>query len=265
MDENAAPGAGEDIVLRAERVRKSFGSTVGLADVSLKVRRGETVAIIGPSGSGKTTFLRCVNFLVPYDAGRIYVSGRLVGYRDQPGPLMRDSEAAINRMRKHIGMVFQRFALFPHRSVLGNLLEGPIHVLKLPRDEAEARALEALRLVGLSEKRLAYPDQLSGGQQQRVGIARALCMRPALMLFDEVTSALDPELVGEVLAVMRDLAAQHMTMLVVTHELRFARDAADRVVFMEGGRILADQPTEEFFATPAHERIGSFLKRSEDR
>src|SRR4051794_35111895 len=257
------PAAAPDqaLVLRAEGVGKSYRGVPVLSDVSLDVRRGETVAILGPSGSGKTTFLRCVNFLVPYDAGRILVNGDLIGYRERGGSLVPDTEARISRIRKRIGMVFQRFALFPHRTVLGNLIEGPIHVLKVPRDEAVARAKDALSLVGLAEKADAYPHQLSGGQQQRVAIARALCMRPDLMLFDEVTSALDPELVGEVLAVMRDLAAQQMTMLVVTHELRFARDAASRVVFMEAGRLLADLPKDEFFAAAPTPRIANFLRR----
>jgi polar amino acid transport system ATP-binding protein len=257
------PAAAPDqaLVLRAEGVGKNYRGVPVLSDVSLDVRRGETVAILGPSGSGKTTFLRCVNFLVPYDSGRIFVNGDLIGYRERGGALVPDTEARISRIRKRIGMVFQRFALFPHRTVLGNLIEGPVYVLKVPRDEAVARAKEALSLVGLAEKAEAYPHQLSGGQQQRVAIARALCMRPDLMLFDEVTSALDPELVGEVLAVMRDLAAQQMTMLVVTHELRFARDAASRVVFMEAGRLLADLPKDEFFAAAPTPRIANFLRR----
>jgi polar amino acid transport system ATP-binding protein len=258
-DPHGAPDEG--LVLWAEGVGKSFGGNVALKGVDLKVQRGETVAIIGPSGSGKTTLLRCVNFLVPYDQGRIFVNGRLVGYREQDGWLLRESEANVNLIRRRIGMVFQRFALFPHRSVIGNLLEGPVYALKIPRVEAIARAREALSLVGLSDKADAYPNQLSGGQQQRVAIARALCMQPDLMLFDEVTSALDPELVGEVLSVMRDLAARHMTMLVVTHELRFARDAADRVIFMESGKILADVSTHEFFSAPPSVRIANFLRR----
>jgi len=251
----------KDIVLCVEGVSKSYGAQAVLRDIRLKVRRGETIAIVGPSGSGKTTLLRCINFLVPYDSGRIYVNGRLVGYREQRGRLVRDSEVNVNLLRKRIGMVFQRFALFAHRSVLGNLLEGPIYVLKVPREEATARARDALRLVGLLDKEDRFPHELSGGQQQRVAIARALCMQPDLMLFDEVTSALDPELVDEVLAVMRDLVRRHMTMLVVTHELRFARDAADRVVFMEEGRVLADADKEVFFQAPPSARIAQFLRR----
>jgi polar amino acid transport system ATP-binding protein len=255
---------GEDVVLLVDGVAKSYGANTVLSDIKLEVRRGETIAIIGPSGSGKTTLLRCVNFLVPYDSGRIYVKGQLMGYRERRGDIIRDSEASVNLLRKRIGMVFQRFALFPHRNVLGNLLEGPIYVLKVPREEAVIRAREALRLVGLADKEDRYPHELSGGQQQRVAIARALCMEPDIMLFDEVTSALDPELVDEVLAVMRDLVARHMTMLVVTHELRFARDAADRVVFMEGGRILADCGKDAFFNEPPSPRIAQFLRRHAD-
>jgi polar amino acid transport system ATP-binding protein len=249
-----------DAILVVERVVKKFHSIEVLRDVDLTVKKGETVAIIGPSGSGKTTLLRCINFLTQYDCGRIFVNGHLIGYRETNGRLVKDTEKNVNAIRKRIGMVFQRFNLFPHRSVIGNLLEGPIHVLKLSRPEAMSRALEALRLVGLQDKHDAYPEELSGGQQQRVGIARALCMKPDLMLFDEVTSALDPELVGEVLAVMNTLVRQGMTMLVVTHELAFARDAADRMVFMEKGRIIADMETQDFFHNPPTQRIESYLK-----
>jgi polar amino acid transport system ATP-binding protein len=254
-----APANGDVLVI--DRVGKRYESVIALADVSLRVRTGETVAIIGPSGSGKTTLLRCINFLVPYDSGRIYVNGQLVGYRERNGGLTRDSESNLNKVRKRIGMVFQKFNLFPHRSVVGNLVEGPIHVLGLSQEAAVARAHSALELVGLSDKKNVFPDQLSGGQQQRVGIARALCMEPALMLFDEVTSALDPELVNEVLGVMRTLAEKQMTMVVVTHEIGFARDVADRVVFMEAGKVSVDLPTDEFFSTPGNARITSFLQR----
>jgi polar amino acid transport system ATP-binding protein len=263
-DRTAAP-AGEDVVVRAAGVGKSYGGARILKDIDLTVRRGQTVAVIGPSGSGKTTLLRCINFLVPYDEGRIHIDGELIGYRDADGRLRRDSDANVCRIRRNIGMVFQRYALFPHRSVLGNLLEGPVHVLKIPRAQAVERARLVLGLVGLADKADAFPGQLSGGQQQRVGIARALCMEPKLLLFDEVTSALDPELVGEVLVVMRGLARLHRTMIVVTHEIRFAREAADRVVFMENGAILADLPAARFFADPPSERIRSFLRRSEGR
>jgi polar amino acid transport system ATP-binding protein len=251
----------DESVLKIIDVSKSFGAHAALSHVDLALARSETVAVVGPSGSGKTTLLRCVNFLTPYDSGRIYVNGRLVGYREDRDTFVRDSEHNVNQIRKRIGIVFQRFNLFRHRTVLGNLLEGPLYVLKISKEEAVARAREVLRTVGLADKWNAYPDQLSGGQQQRVAIARALCMKPELMLFDEVTSALDPELVGEVLAVMRQLAQEGMTMLVVTHEMSFARDAADRVVFMEDGRITADRPAQEFFAHPSSPRIEAFLKR----
>jgi len=248
-------------ILSLDDVCKRFGETPALDHVCLAVHRGETVAVVGPSGSGKTTLLRCINFLIPYDSGRIYVNGSLIGYREHGGRLVRDSEHNVNAARKRIGMVFQRFNLFPHRTVLGNLLEGPVYVLKISREQARKRAMTALDLVGLTDKVNAYPDQLSGGQQQRVAIARALCMEPELMLFDEVTSALDPELVTEVLSVMRRLAQEGMTMVVVTHEMSFARDVADRVVFMEQGRVIAEQPAREFFERPMTPRIATFLSR----
>ena len=248
-------------VLRLIDVGKRFRDVPALSNVNLAVSRGETVAVVGPSGSGKTTLLRCINFLVPYDTGRIFIGDQLVGYREDRSGLVRDTERNINRIRKRIGIVFQRFNLFPHRTVLGNLLEGPLYVLKVGRAEALRRATAALDVVGLTDKIGAYPDQLSGGQQQRVAIARALCMEPEIMLFDEVTSALDPELVGEVLGVMRRLAHQGMTMVVVTHEMGFARDVANRIVFMESGTIIADQPAREFFDNPATTRIEAFLSR----
>ena len=248
-------------VLRLIGVGKRFRDVPALSNVNLAVSRGETVAVVGPSGSGKTTLLRCINFLLPYDTGRIFIGDQLVGYRENRSGLVRDTERNINRIRKRIGMVFQRFNLFPHRTVLGNLLEGPLYVLKVGREEAQRRARAALDVVGLTDKVGAYPDQLSGGQQQRVAIARALCMEPEIMLFDEVTSALDPELVGEVLGVMRRLAHQGMTMVVVTHEMGFARDVANRIVFMESGTIIADQPAREFFDNPATTRIEAFLSR----
>lgn len=250
----------DDVVVEIVGLRKRFGGAEVLSGVDLKVRRGETVAIIGPSGSGKTTLLRCVNFLSQYDAGSVYVGGQLVGYRDDGG-IRRPARASVtDSIRSRIGMVFQKYALFPHRTALENLMEGPRFVLGLPKAEAEKRGLEALAAVGLANRGNSYPSELSGGQQQRVGIARALAMHPQLMLFDEVTSALDPELVAEVLAVMRRLAEQKMTMLVVTHEMQFARDVADRVVFMEGGKILSDMAAREFFAAPPSSRIESFLR-----
>jgi len=262
--ENVVP-AKDDVLVKVLDVGKRFGSAEVLSGINLEVRRGETVAIIGPSGAGKTTFLRCVNFLSAYDTGSIYVDGRLVGYSDVKGVRRLSRESETNDIRKEIGMVFQKYALFPHRTAFENLLEGPLHVLKMPRDVAEARAMAALSAVGLVDRRDSYPAELSGGQQQRVGIARALSMQPKLMLFDEVTSALDPELVGEVLAVMGRLSAQRMTMLVVTHEMQFARDVADRIVFMEAGRVVADMPSRTFFSSPPSSRIESFLRRSLDR
>jgi len=247
-------------LVEISHVHKHYGSHHVLDDVSITVHRGETVAIIGPSGSGKTTVLRCINFLVPYDSGRITVMGKLVGYREKGNRLVRDSDRNLNQLRSQVGTVFQRFNLFPHRSVLGNLTEGPIHVLRIPKREAIERAEAALARVGLAHKRDRYPFQLSGGEQQRVAIARALCMQPVVMLFDEVTSALDPELVGEVLAVMRQLSQDGMTMVVVTHELEFARRSADRTVFMEHGKVVVDQPTAEFFARPPTDRIASYLR-----
>jgi polar amino acid transport system ATP-binding protein len=230
-----------------------------LKDIHLSVWPTETVAVIGPSGSGKTTLLRCINFLVPYDQGHVYIQSELVGYREAGGRLVRRAEREITRQRARIGFVFQRFNLFPHRTVLGNLLEGPVHVLRVDRRVALERALAALDRVGLSDKVDRYPSELSGGQQQRVAIARALCMEPEVLLLDEVTSALDPELVTEVLAVMRQLSEDGMTMIVVTHELRFARRCANRVVFIEAGSIVADMPTSEFFAHPPSARIASYI------
>ena len=253
--------AGEP-TLRAVGVTKTIGGQAILSDVNLKVDPGETVAIIGPSGAGKTTFLRCINFLTPYDDGRIYIDGELIGYREDGGRLRPQSDAHTSRVRCKTGMVFQRFALFPHRTVLQNLIEGPVHVLKQSPRQASERALQVLKSVGMLEKAEAYPSELSGGQQQRVGIARALCMEPQLLLFDEVTSALDPELVGEVLMVMKRLVEENRTMIVVTHELRFAREAADRIVFMEGGRVVADLPTHTFFENPPSDRIRTFLSAS---
>ncbi|MCS0502161.1 amino acid ABC transporter ATP-binding protein [Ancylobacter mangrovi] len=258
-EKTARPG-GEPPILRIAGLGKSLGGRQILSGIDLEMARGETVAIVGPSGAGKTTLLRCVNFLTPYDEGRIYLGDELIGYRESGGQLRPAHDAVVARQRRRTGMVFQRFALFPHRNVLGNLIEGPVYVLGLPREAAEARAREALREVGLEGKIDAFPDELSGGQQQRVGIARALCMQPEILLFDEATSALDPELVGEVLAVMRRLSEERRTMLVVTHELKFAREAADRMVFMENGRVVADLPTRTFFEAPPTPRIEAFLR-----
>lgn len=256
---------GDDVsrpdVLSIQGVGKSFKGSPVLANIDLTVKRGETVAIIGPSGSGKTTLLRSVNFLTPYDTGRILINGELIGYVDQGGRHKLDTDANISRLRRATGMVFQRFALFQHMTVLQNLIEGPIHVLGLSMAEAQGRAFAALTTVGLFAKAQDYPAQLSGGQQQRVGIARAICMAPDILLFDEPTSALDPELVGEVLSVMRRLRDEQRTMLIVTHEIGFAADVADRIVFMEAGSIIDDRPTAEFFRQPKNDRIAAFLRR----
>lgn len=249
-------------MVRIENVEKAFGSLEVLKGVSLTVRSGETVCIIGPSGSGKTTLLRCINFLEPYDAGRIYVGDDLVGYRERNGKLSPAPEKEIARVRAETAMVFQQFNLFPHMTALKNVAFGPMKVLGVSKEEADTRARQLLARVGLAEKADSYPNQLSGGQQQRVAIARALAMQPKVVLFDEVTSALDPELVGEVLQVMKDLAASHgVTMIVVTHEIMFAREAADRVVFMDGGVVVEDGPPAEVLGAPRSERLRSFLRR----
>jgi len=215
--------------------------------------------IIGPSGSGKTTLLRCINHLEKIDGGRIYIDGQLVGYREVNGKIVEDTEASIARMRSQVGFVFQRFNLFPHMTALQNVIEAPIHVLRHPKDEVIERARELLAKVGLAEKENVYPHKLSGGQQQRVAIARALAMNPKLMLFDEATSALDPELVGEVLKVMRQLAEEGMTMVVVTHEMGFARDVADEVIFMDKSVIVEQGPPEQVLDAPENERTRTFL------
>jgi polar amino acid transport system ATP-binding protein len=249
-------------MVRIEEVRKRFGPLEVLKGVSLAVAPGEVVCVIGPSGSGKTTLLRCINFLETYDAGRIYVDDELVGYRERDGKLVPAREKDIARVRAETAMVFQQFNLFPHMTALRNVAFGPIKVRGIANAEAESRARELLARVGLSDKEDSYPAQLSGGQQQRVAIARALAMQPKVMLFDEVTSALDPELVGEVLAVMRDLAASHgVTMIVVTHEMLFAREAADRVVFMDDGLIAAEGTPEEILGNPRSDRLRAFLRR----
>ncbi|MGN6782753.1 MAG: amino acid ABC transporter ATP-binding protein [Marmoricola sp.] len=247
-------------MVRAERVRKSFGNLEVLKSVDLTVDRGEVVCMIGRSGSGKSTFLRCVNHLERIDGGRLWVDGDVVGYQQRGTKLHELSPREVCRRRTQIGMVFQQFNLFPHMTVLENLVEAPRRALKEPAEVAEARALDLLEKVGLRAKAGAYPRHLSGGQQQRVAIARALCMRPKLMLFDEPTSALDPELIGEVLDVMKDLAGTGMTMLVVTHELGFARDVADRVVFFDEGHIVEDGPAAQVINDPRHERTRTFVK-----
>ncbi|WP_433665261.1 amino acid ABC transporter ATP-binding protein [Nocardia sp. CA-128927] len=248
-------------MILADRVCKNFGALQVLKGVSLEIGRGEVLCVIGPSGSGKSTFLRCINHLEEVNAGRLYVDGELVGYEEKNGKLYELHPREAARQRREIGMVFQHFNLFPHRTVLENVIEAPTQVKKVPKAEALAKAKELLDRVGLAEKANAYPAQLSGGQQQRVAIARALAMDPKLMLFDEPTSALDPELVGEVLAVMRELAQSGMTMVVVTHEMGFAREVADKLVFMDGGVIVEAGAPRELLANPKHERTQAFLSR----
>jgi polar amino acid transport system ATP-binding protein len=248
-------------MFRAVDVHKRFGRLEVLRGVSMDVTQGEVVVLIGPSGSGKTTFLRCINHLERVDGGRIYVDGELVGYREKNGRLVEDRESEVARKRAAIGMVFQRFNLFPHLSALGNVVEAPLRVKKLSRRKASELGRELLGKVGLADKLDAYPAQLSGGQQQRVAIARALAMQPKLMLFDEATSALDPELVGEVVEVMKSLAREGMTMIVVSHEMGFAREAADRIVFMDEGVIVEEGPPEELFARPLQPRTQAFLSK----
>ncbi len=250
-----------DLVVHSVDVRKSFGRLEVLKGVSLDVRKGETVCIIGPSGSGKTTYIRCVNHLEKIDGGRIEVNGHLIGYRERNGELVEDSERSIAKQRTQIGMVFQRFNLFPHKTAMENVIEAPIHVLGISKKDAMDEAHELLRRVGLLGKRDTYPGKLSGGQQQRVAIARALAMKPALMLFDEPTSALDPEVIGEVLEVMEELAHAGMTMIVVTHEMGFARVAADRVVMMDDGKIIEEGAPGRLFDAPESERTQRFLSK----
>jgi len=245
----------------AERVCKNFGALKVLKGVTLTVVRGQVMCMVGPSGSGKSTFLRCINHLESINAGRLYVDGELVGYREKGGKLHELSAREAAKQRRDVGMVFQHFNLFPHRTALQNITEAPVHVKKVAKQSAVRRARDLLERVGLSEKADAYPAQLSGGQQQRVAIARALAMDPKLMLFDEPTSALDPELVGEVLNVMRDLARAGMTMLVVTHEMGFAREVADQLVFMDDGVIVESGKPREVLANPQHQRTKAFLSK----
>jgi len=245
----------------AEGVSKSFGSNQVLKSISLEVKRGEVMCLLGPSGSGKSTFLRCINHLEVLSAGRLSVDGELIGFREANGKLyeMHPKEAA--RQRRDIGMVFQRFNLFPHMTALENVMEAPVLVKGLPKAQVRKRALELLDRVGLAERADYYPAHLSGGQQQRVAIARALAMEPKLMLFDEPTSALDPELVGEVLDVMKGLARSGMTMIVVTHEMGFAREVADNLVFMDGGVVVESGDPREVLSNPKHERTKAFLSK----
>ena len=247
--------------VRIKDLHKSFGGNEVLRGIDFEVNRGEVVCIIGPSGSGKSTLLRCITLLEAPERGRIHVNGHLVGFRlNKNGDLVPVSQRELNRARAEIGMVFQQFNLWPHKTVLGNLIEAPMLVRRMPRGQATEMAVDLLGKVGLMEKIDAYPATLSGGQQQRVAIARALAMQPKVMLFDEVTSALDPELVQEVLDVMKQLATEGMTMLVVTHEMGFAREVADRVVFMDEGVVVEEGPPDRIFDEPANERTRQFLR-----
>lgn len=248
-----------DLMIDCQKVCKNFGHLEVLKGIDLQVPRGSVTCLIGPSGSGKSTLLRCVNHLEKVNAGRLYVDGVLIGYREKDGVLYEISAKDAAKQRADIGMVFQSFNLFPHRTVLENIIEAPIHVKKVPAAQAKKRAMELLEQVGLAHKADAYPVQLSGGQQQRVAIARAVAMDPKLMLFDEPTSALDPELVGEVLGVMRGLADAGMTMLIVTHEIGFAREVADQVAFMDGGVVVECGTPQEVIDNPQHARTKEFL------
>ncbi len=248
-------------MVRAEKVSKSYGSNQVLKSISLEVKRGEVMCLVGPSGSGKSTFLRCINHLEQVNAGRLTVDGVLVGYEERDGLLYELKPKVAAKQRQDIGMVFQRFNLFPHMTALENVIEAPMLVKKVSKADAAARALELLDRVGLGEKADAYPAHLSGGQQQRVAIARALAMEPKLMLFDEPTSALDPELVGEVLEVMKDLAKSGMTMIVVTHEMGFAREVADQLVFMDGGVVVESGDPVEVLTNPQRQRTQAFLSK----
>jgi polar amino acid transport system ATP-binding protein len=250
-----------DPLLRAVSVRKNYGNTEVLRGIDLEVRKGQVVCLLGPSGAGKSTFLRCINHLETIDGGQIWVDGEPIGFRLRGGKLYELREHEVARQRRDIGMVFQRFNLFAHRTALENVVEGPIRVLGVDAASARRHGLELLDRVGLAQRADAYPAQLSGGQQQRVAIARSLAMRPKLMLFDEPTSALDPELVGEVLEVMGTLAREGMTMVVVTHEMSFAAEAADEVVFLADGVVVETGPPGEVLSAPKHDRTRQFLAR----
>ena len=256
---SSSAATGQVPVVSARGVQKSFGRVEVLKGIDLEVAPGEVLCLIGPSGSGKSTFLRCINHLERIDGGTLRVNGQLVGYREKGGRLYELRESEVAERRRGIGMVFQRFNLFPHLTAERNVMEAPVQVLGESPKAARERARALLDRVGLSQKYAAYPRELSGGQQQRVAIARALAMRPSLMLFDEPTSALDPELVGEVLDVMRELAEEGMTMVVVTHEMGFAREVADRVVFMDGGVVVEQGEPRQVLTAPQHERTREFL------
>ncbi|WP_199786163.1 amino acid ABC transporter ATP-binding protein [Streptomyces sp. AA4] len=248
-------------MLKAVGVRKNYGHTEVLKGIDLEVRKGQVVCLLGPSGAGKSTFLRCLNHLETIDGGQVWVDGEPIGFKLRGGKLYELREKDVARQRRDIGMVFQRFNLFGHRTALENVVEGPVRVLGVDPDKARKEALDLLDRVGLADRAGAYPGQLSGGQQQRVAIARSLAMKPKLMLFDEPTSALDPELVGEVLAVMGTLAREGMTMVVVTHEMAFAAEAADEVVFLADGAVVETGPPERVLKSPDHERTRQFLAR----
>ncbi|WP_281069191.1 amino acid ABC transporter ATP-binding protein [Paeniglutamicibacter terrestris] len=248
-------------MVEAKGVRKSYGNLEILKGIDLRVEHGSVTCLIGPSGSGKTTFLRCINHLEKINAGRLYVDGSLVGYEERNGRLHEMRDKATAASRRASGMVFQRFNLFPHMTIMGNIIEAPIQVQGRPRKEIIAEAQVLLDRVGLGDRGRSYPQELSGGQQQRVAIARALAMKPKLMLFDEPTSALDPELVGEVLDVMKDLAEEGMSMVVVTHELAFARQVADHVIFMDQGVVVESGPPSQVLDDPQHERTKAFLSK----
>jgi polar amino acid transport system ATP-binding protein len=248
-------------MVRVENVCKSFGNLQVLKNINLEVNKGEVVCIIGPSGSGKSTLLRCLNHLERITSGRIYIGDDIIDERVAGKNQLKVSQKKISELCTELGMVFQRFNLFPHMTVLENIMEAPVTVKKVPKQEAEKKAIELLKKVGLEDKKDEYPSRLSGGQQQRVAIARALAMEPEIMLFDEPTSALDPELVGEVLEVMKELAKEGMTMLVVTHEMGFAREVGTKVIFMDHGEIKEEGTPEEIFTNPKNERTRSFLQK----
>ncbi len=256
----ANPDNGCPVVVKFDHVHKYFGTLHVLNDISLEVCQNEVLVIIGPSGSGKSTLLRSINHLEKINSGHIYVNGQMVGYNEKNNRLIEESDKNIARMRANIGMVFQRFNLFPHLTVLENVMEAPLRVRKMEHKAAEEDALRLIARVGLSDKRASYPGQLSGGQQQRIAIARALAMKPTLMLFDEPTSALDPEMIGEVLDVMKELAHE-MTMIVVSHEMGFARAAANRILFMDEGRIIEESTPDEIYDHPREERTRLFLSK----
>jgi polar amino acid transport system ATP-binding protein len=248
-------------ILQIRDLSKSFGKNLVLAGIDLDIAAHDVVAIIGPSGSGKSTLLKCINFLEPYDGGRVLFDGQLVGYREVSGKRRLAKDSVTRLLRKQFGMVFQNFNLFPHMTVIENIVEGPIQVLRVPKQDAYAHADRLLVRVGLADKRDARPSTLSGGQQQRAAIARALAMKPKIMLFDEPTSSLDPELVGEVLSTIRELVTDGMTMLIVTHEMAFAREVASRVIFMDQGRIVEEAPPTKIFTAPSENRTREFLAR----